>query len=430
MRTYDIINAGPKNRFMANGRIVSNSGRGVQLQNLPRPTLKQKAIDRGIGDIKAGIADLVYDKPMELLQSAIRGVIVAPPGDKLVVSDLSNIEGRVLAWLAGEEWKLQAFRDFDTCLGTDGNWYTGDQLRDAALARQPIALELDRKGEPTRKGHDLYALAYAKAFGISPEAVMENKRTGDGSMRQIGKVMELALGFEGGVGAFVTFALVYGIDLDDMAARALDAIPRGTRADAERAWEWAGKQNRTYGMAHDTYVVCDSFKRLWREAHPNTAAFWKALQRGFTHAILAPGSVQNAGRVRVVKSGAWVRMVLPSGRALCYPSAKLTAEDKIVYQGVNQFTRKWTTIHTYSGKLSENVTQAAARDVIAANLPAIEQAGYRLHSLVHDEDITSAPDTPEFNEDHLSGLLSTNPDWAAGLPLAAAGFSAYRYRKD
>jgi len=179
-------------QFCGAMRTGRDAGRGVQLQNLPRPSLKQKAIDSGIEAIKLDCLDLVDDSPMVTLSSAIRGGIVAPPGNKLVVADLSNIEGRMLAFLAGENWKLQAFRDFDTCMGTDGQWYTGDQIRDAVLSGWPVDLARDKKGEPTRKGHDLYALAYAKSFGISPEEVMLNKQSGDGSFRQIGKVQELA----------------------------------------------------------------------------------------------------------------------------------------------------------------------------------------------------------------------------------------------
>ena len=59
----------------------------------------------------------------------------------------------------------------------------------------------------------------------------------------------------------------------------------------------------------------------------------------------------------------------------------------------------------------------------------IESAGYHIVLTVHDEIISEAPDTPEFNADHLAGLMSTNPPWAEGLPLAAEGFEATRYRK-
>lgn len=78
----------------------------------------------------------------------------------------------------------------------------------------------------------------------------------------------------------------------------------------------------------------------------------------------------------------------------------------------------------------ENVTQAAARDVLAGNMPLIEDSGYSIVLTVHDEVITEAPDTDDFNDKALSALLSTNPKWAPGLSLNASGFEAYRYRKD
>lgn len=407
------------------------AGRMFQPQNLPRPTLKQKDIDLGIEAMKADCEDLIAPNVMALTSSCIRGAIIAPAGKKLVVADLSNIEGRMLAWLAGEEWKLQAFRDFDACKGVDGRWYPGNALRDAALARNPIALELDKKGDPTRRGHDLYALAYAKAFGITAELVMENKKTGDGSMRQIGKVMELALGYEGGVGAFITFAAAYGIDLEALADQAFDGIPADIMAEAKDFLAWTRKQKRsTYGLSDKAFLVCESFKRLWRYAHPNIAAFWKALGDGVRKAIQQPGVVVEVRMLKIQRKGAWLRIRLPSGRFLCYPSPKVEAGGQITYMGVNQYSRKWERLKTYSGKLAENVTQAAARDIIGGNMPAVEEAGYQILLTVHDEDITEAPDTDDYSADHLAALMATNPSWCPDLPLAAAGFEAYRYKKD
>ena len=417
-------------QFCGASRTGRWAGRGVQLQNLPRPVLKQKAIDSGIESIKLDCLDLVDDNPMATLSSAIRGCIVAPAGKKLVIADLSNIEGRMLAFLAGEEWKLQAFRDFDTCMGADGQWHTGDEQRDAVLAGLPIDLARDKKGEPTRKGHDLYSLAYAKAFRITPEAVAENKKSGDGSFRQIGKVMELALGYAGGTGAFVTFATAYGIDLDDMAQKAIGGIPAETLKDAEKTYKWALDKGMDFGMVPETYFVCDSFKRLWRDAHPNTVLLWKAAENAFKSAINSPGKVFTAGMVKVVKSGAWVRMVLPSGRSLCYPAPRLSDGDKLSYMGLNQFSRQWCRLNTYSGKLVENLCQAASRDVIAHAIPTIEKYGYEVCVTVHDEDICETPDEEAYSADHLAALMSDNPAWAKGLPLAAAGFESYRYKKE
>jgi DNA polymerase len=101
-----------------------------------------------------------------------------------------------------------------------------------------------------------------------------------------------------------------------------------------------------------------------------------------------------------------------------------------VYEGVNQYTKKWETIETYGGKLVENVVQAVARDVLASGMFRAEAAGYAVCLHVHDELITETPDTDEYSVDELSRIMSTNPGWSLGLPLAAAGFETRRYKKD
>ena len=318
----------------------------------------------------------------ELLSAAIRGVIIAPRGKKLVVADLSNIEGRILAWLAGEEWKLQAFRDFDAGVG-----------------------------------HDLYKLAYAKAFGIKPEDV-------DKAMRQIGKVMELALGYQGGVGAFLTFAAAYGIDLEVL-------VDGAVLLDESRDFlTWMRKQKgfSQSGLSDEAWIVCDSFKRLWREAQPATSSWWKELEEVCVNAVNYPGNTFECRRHKIRRDGAWLRIRLPSGRYLCYPSPQLD-DGKLSYMGINQYSRQWARLRTYGGKLVENITQAAARDILASSMQSIEDSGYEIVLTVHDEIIAEAPDSDKFNSDDLAALMSTPPSWAEGLPLAAAGFEAYRYRK-
>ena len=246
----------------------------------------------------------------------------------------------------------------------------------------------------------------------------------------MGKVQELALGFEGGVGAFLTFAAVYGLDLDDMAAQAFDSIEPSIMNEAIRAWEWHKKERRTtFGLKKNTWLVCDSFKRSWRYAHPNIFAWWSELKDAAIKALRSPGMPFPCRKVTFIKKGSWLLIKLPSGRFLCYPSAK--AEDgKISYMGNNQYTRKWERLYTYGGKLAENITQAFSRDVLAFNMPTIESKGYEIVLSVHDEVITEAPDSPEFNHEHLSKLLAANPEWAIDLPLAAAGFESHRYKKD
>jgi|SRR5882672_927754 len=373
-------------QFSGAGRTGRDAGRLFQPQNLMRPTLPAEEIEIGIDSIKSGCVDLVTDNVMEMCANAMRGVIISPPGKKLVVADLSNIEGRVLAWLAGEEWKLQAFRDFDA-------------------------------GE----GPDLYVAAYSKAFRIKSEEVTR-------PMRQIGKTMELALGYQGGVGAFVTFAAAFGIDLEALPS---DSIPADVWADAENFHNWSIEQNRpTFGLSKKAFMTCDSLKRLWRRAHPMIEDLWYQAENSCRNAIQCEGDEFSIGpHCYAIRKGNWLRIVLPSGRSLSYPAPRVE-DNKISFKGINQYSRKWDRISTYGGKLVENMTQAVARDVFKSNSFRIVDAGYEIKLPVHDENICYAPDKPEFNPAHLSDLLSTNPPWAQDLPLAAAGFEGFRYRKD
>ncbi|MBK0634530.1 DNA polymerase [Klebsiella aerogenes] len=393
-------------QFCGASRTGRWAGRLFQPQNLPRPTLKQERIDEGIEALKSGCADLLFDNVMELTSSALRGCIMAPAGKKLVVSDLSNIEGRKLAWLAGEAWKLDAFRDYDTLILDE----SGAPIWDAAAK--------DYK----RRGPDLYKLAYAKAFNITPEEVTKYQR-------QIGKVMELGLGFGGGVAAFLTFALVYGLDLEELATAALPNIPRDVQREAKSWYDESVKRKATYGLPERVFIACDSLKRLWRRAHPETCDFWYQLERTVRAAIATPKKTLYCGYLKVRRDGAWLRIQLPSGRALCYPSPSIE-KGNITYMGINSYSRKWQRLKTYGGKLVENVTQAAARDVLAGNMPLIENAGYSIVLTVHDEVICEAPDTDDYTDAALSSLLSTNPEWAPDIPLNAGGFEAYHYRKD
>ncbi|HFP9220513.1 TPA: DNA polymerase [Raoultella planticola] len=374
-------------QFCGASRTGRWAGRLFQPQNLPRPMLEQERIDEGIEALKSGCADLLFDNVMELTSSALRGCIMAPAGKKLVVSDLSNIEGRKLAWLAGEQWKLAAFRQYD-------------------------------KGT----GPDLYKLAYAKAFNITPEDVTKYQR-------QIGKVMELGLGFGGGVAAFLTFALVYGLDLEELATAALPNTPRDVQREAKSWYDESVKRKATYGLSERVFIACDSLKRLWRRAHPETCDFWYQLERTVRAAIATPKKTLYCGYLKVRRDGSWLRIQLPSGRALCYPSPTIE-KGNITYMGINSYSRKWQRLKTYGGKLVENVTQAAARDVLAGNMPLIENAGYSIVLTVHDEVICEAPDTDDYTDAALSTLLSTNPEWAPDIPLNAGGFEAYHYRKD
>ena len=343
-------------QFCGASRTGRDAGRIFQPQNLPRPVMDADEIETGISAMKLDCEDLLFDNVTDLCSSAVRGCLVAPAGRKLVIADLSNIEGRVLAWLAGEDWKIKAFYDFDRGIG-----------------------------------HDLYVVAYAKGFNVDPEVVVDNKKNGDGSMRQYGKTMELACGYQGGVGAF-----------------------------------------RTMGGPAVAAMTDDEIQPLvtaWRTAHPNVVQLWYGVERAAKAAIRSPDDLAHYDKLQFDMKDGWLRIKLPSGRYLSYRNAKIE-DARVTFEGVNQYTKKWERIETYGGKLVENIVQAVARDVFMTGMVGAEEHGYEVCIRVHDELITEVPDTPEYNVPQLASIMATNPSWAVGLPLAAAGFETHRYKKD
>lgn len=378
------------------------AGRLFQPQNLPRPDMKPHEVEAAIRALQADALDLVSAQVMRALSNILRGLIIARPGRKLVCSDLEQIESRGSAWLAGEQWKLDAIAEYDA----------GD-------------------------GFDNYVMAFSMAFGVTPEEVLEDKKR-NGWWRQVGKVMELAQSYEGGVAAWLAFAMVYRLELNVMAEEAYPRLPRKAREQAEIIWDWRRKkQLSTFGLDRRTFVVIEAFKSLWRQAHPAYAdketGIWGRLDRASKEAVRHPKQEIEVGKLAFEKRGAWLRMILPSGRVLCYPSPQLEVKrgrEVLTYAGVNQYSRKWSRIQTYGGKLFENATQALARDVMAANMLEIEETGYRILLTVHDEVITEPDDRDDLTADRLSAILAKNPPWLQGCPLAASGFEADRYRKD
>ena len=251
----------------------------------------------------------------------------------------------------------------------------------------------------------------------------------------MGKVLELAMGYGGGAGAFVTFAKAYGIDLHVMADDVMPVVPQEIAEQAAKTWEWAKENKRTGGLDRRVFIACDSVKRMWRNANPHIVKFWYEAEEACVTALNEGRRVVfGQGRLAAERKGNWLTLRLPSGRYICYPSPQAgelgEGTNGFTYYGVNQYTRKWEKIGTYAGKIVENLTQAAAADVLCEALPRLEKAGYLPILTIHDEVLTEAPDTEAFNHNAMESLMCELPGWAQGLPLAAAGFDGYRYRKE
>jgi len=341
------------------------AGRLLQTQNLKRPSLKQKDIDSVIDllkEEKIDDIDILYGPPLSVVSDCLRGLITAEDGHDLIAADFSNIEGRVLAWLAGEDWKLKAFEDFDKGFGPD-----------------------------------IYLVAAGQIYGTDPSAFTDKSPE-----RQIGKVAELALGYQGGVGAFKNMAGLYGVQVSD-----------------ERA---------------------NSIKEAWRTANAKIKQYWYDLETAAINAVRAPGEIFNANTIKFIVKGSFLWCRLPSGRYLSYPFPKLKQvetpwgdfKEQVVFMGesmvAGRTTKNWQEINIYGGKWAENVTQAAARDLLASALLRINDAGYHVVMHIHDEIVSEVPKNFGSVLD-FENIMCQLPEWAAGLPVVAQGWRGLRYRK-
>lgn len=313
----------------------------------------------------------------------------------LLSADFANIEGRVLAWIAGEQWKLEAFRAYDA--GT---------------------------------GPDLYKVAASGIFGIPIEQV------GKGLKRQIGKVTELSMGYEGGVGAFVTMAPNYGLRIADH----YDAVVAGVSSDfVEQAREKYAKDQKSIEKkwGSRTYIPAESIKLAWRHKHPKTVQLWRDTRDAAIEAVQQPGKtvVFAGGRLKFRVAGSFLWLQLPSGRCLCYPYPSLkdvktpwgATQPSLRYKGVNSFTRKWEECAAYGGLLVENIVQAVARDLMAEAMLRVDEA-YPLVLTVHDE-LLSEIFSEKADLEDFESRMEELPDWAAGCPVTAEGWVGARYRK-
>lgn len=372
------------------------SGKGIQLQNLPRPSLKQRDIEAVFEALPAGDPAWLelWGQPLSVVSDCLRGMITAEPGHELVMADFANIEGRVLAWLAGEEWKLDAFRAYD-------------------------------RGE----GADLYKVAASGMLGRPIEAI-------DDKQRQIGKVSELALGYQGGHGAFISMAKNYSVTPADIAPSVKAAFPEDTWSAAEARFE----ENNRFDLPVDEWTALRIVVDSWRAAHPKVVAMWQDLDDVAATAVMRPGkrfdADSTAGKVSFACAGNILWCRLPSGRLLAYVDPKIkdveapwgAVRQAVTFMSVNSVTRRWERTKGYGGYWAENVTQAVARDIMAEAMLRIEGRGWPVVLTVHDEVIAEVPKGSvtghEFGE-----VMRQLPAWAGALPVAAEGLVSWRYRK-
>lgn len=349
-------------QFYGANRTGRWAGRLVQVQNLPRTYTEPLEFARElVKGRKLDALRTVYGSPNDTLSQLIRTAFVAAPGNVLIDADFSAIEARVISWLADEEWRLEVFR-------THGKIYE-------ASASQMFGVPLER----IKKGNPEY------------------------SLRQRGKVAELALGYQGGVPA------MRQMDTGKLLADLPD---------------------------EEIKDIVDK----WRNTNPKIRNLWYSFNDAAIRVI------QNGGSLRVrcctfarecdcIRGTTCMTVSLPSGRKLYYVEPSVGENrwggPSITYMGVND-KNKWDRIETYGGKLVENVVQAIARDCLAQAIEHLEAAGLPVVFHIHDEVVidTAAFDTNDAMLDKVVKIMSTPIPWAEGLPLGADGWVGAFFKKD
>ena len=341
-------------QFCGAARTGRWAGRLVQVQNLPQNHLADLDYARTL--VKAGDLEefeMNYANVTQILSELIRTAFVASPGHILHVCDFSAIEARVIAWIAGESWVLNVFRE----------------------------------------GGDIYCATASQMFGVPVEKHGKNSH-----LRQKGKISVLALGYGGGIAA-----------LEAMGGSKLGLT------------EYEEKET----------------VKLWREANPKIVKLWAVIEKAAIAAIKTGNTVTVHRGITIGFRWGMLLITLPSGRTVCYPRARISMEyddgwrgnhEIIEYEGMNQTTKKWEITRTYGGKLTENIVQATARDILGIVMLRARRDNLPIVFHVHDEIIVETPiDRPLAD---VEALFSEPIDWCHDLPLKGAGYSTPYYLKD
>lgn len=314
------------------------------------------------------------------ISGCIRALFVAAPGHDLIASDYSSIESVVTAMLAGEEWRIEAFQQNKPMYLLGASMITGTPL-------------------------ETY-LTYAK----------ENK-SHHPDRQKIGKVSELACGFGGWIGSFWAF------DFDGSDEEAKQIILGWRRASPKIVEMWGGQRRRGgYGR-------------------PDIEEYY-GLEGCAVQAIRFPGTTFETNGVAFYMRGDALIVRLPSGREMTYHQPRLSPssqkwaapwEMSITYMTWNTNPKYgpkgWVPMKTYGGRLTENIVQAVAHDILRFAILNLRAAGYPTVLHIYDEIVVEAPHGLGSIEE-VERIMGIMPPWAAGWPIrAGGGWRGRRYRK-
>jgi len=481
--TYDIINAGPNNRFWCDGRIVSNSGRLVQVQNLPQNKIPDIDFARQLVlDGDAENLELAFGNVPDTLSQLIRTAFVAPKGKKLTVVDLSAIEARVIAWFAGEKWRLDVFN-------THGKIYEA-----SASQMFKVPIETIGKGSPLRQkgkvaelaciAKDELVLTHQGLVPIQDVTLAHKVWDGENWVSHGGVVyrgirdiihygpLKATMDHIVWVDPYNSYSLIQVVvgnyDLletgfDEVALYASSDIRKDCRFNGiETGVEVydilnAGPNNRFtvsgvlvhncgFGGGPNALINMGALKMglqeaelkplidAWRAANQKIVNLWTLVEHAVISAVEGNPVRLSANFLKFYTKKGLLFIELPSGRTLAYLRPKLKpgkfGGSMLCYEGMDQTTKQWKLIDTYGGKLVENIVQATARDVIADIMKKVAAKGYQIIMSIHDEIVVECDEDNDGALEEIINIMREPLDWAPGLPLDAAGFETPYYMKD
>ncbi len=328
------------------------SARLVQVQNLPQTNIQTIDLPRNI--LKSNdthysyeLLNILYDDIQILLSNLIRTAFIPKKNKKLIISDFSAIEARILAYISNEKWRIDVFN-------THGK---------------------------------IYEASAAKMFKVDISDV-----TKESNLRQKGKIAELALGYQGGVNALLKM----------------------------------GGESMNLSKAEMEHIV-----KNYRSSNKNIVSFWKSVEKAAISAVKYKTKV-SVGGLTFIYNKNFLFILLPSQRKLAYYNPNIEIDknynkEVLTYKSVNQTTKKFEKTYTYGGKLTENIVQAIARDVLVSKMIELDNKGYEIVMHVHDEVVLQVDE--DISIDDINNIMEEEIDYLKNLKLKVDTQISYYYKK-
>lgn len=375
------------------------AGKGAQLQNLKAArTKEEKAL---VGEVIKMLEQEREVPDLDALSLALRPLLTAPKGKKIVLADFKSVENRVLAWASGCEAMMQVYKD-----GRDP--YIDFASRMEGCDYSDVTAEMRQQAKPGTLGC---------GFGLGGGQLVRKCKCA------CKHVWNMPGEFKGDVtpcpscGKDVTpgmvvktglwrYAEMMGIDLSQDAAKAQVEAFRDTFLEVAQWW---------YNLENAFAAACDKRRNQYITSTLDGAEACKL--------------------VFAYKDPA-LRIIMPCGQELIYPNARTRSEynkwgtKKLVLSFEGERGHSWGYTHTYGGRLCENIVQKIARDCLAEAMILVDaDPGLDIVGHTHDELLCLADESDTTALPRLIGYMSTTPQWAPGLILGADGHEGKRYEK-